>query len=99
MITPRYIPNNKHEEPTLKTGTSTAGVAGVLSLVFFFFPELLSERQTTLILVLAAFVLPLVTALFTRGKVWSPASVQELINEATKEANITINELRGRIKD
>lgn len=80
------VKNKQDREPALRTGLSIGTVAGILSLVNFFFPELLNDRQNTLILVFAAFMLPLVTAIFTRGKVWSPDTVEQIIEEATEEA-------------
>lgn len=78
--------NNKETDPALKVGATTSTVAGVLALIAFLMPELLTERQTTLILTLSAFILPIVTAAFTRGRVWSPASVQTVVDEAIEEA-------------
>lgn len=81
------------KEPAIRTGSNVAAVAGLLSLITVLFPELLTDREITIILVISAFVLPIVTALFTRGKVWSPASVKEVIEEATKEAADVFDEL------
>lgn len=78
--------DTKPSEPAVKVGSITGTVAGVLALVAYLAPNFLTDKQTTIILIVAAFVLPIVTALFTRGKVWSPASVEELIEEAVTEA-------------
>lgn len=80
------VKNKEDKEPALKIGVSTAGVAGVLALVSYLFPHLLNERQTALIFVISAFALPIITAIFTRGKVWSVASVEEVIEEAVQDA-------------
>lgn len=80
------IKDNRIEEPAVATGSSVMTVAGALSLVLFFFPELLNERQQTVVLVLSAFLLPIITALLTRRYVWSPASVQRLIDNAVAGA-------------
>lgn len=84
--------NNTAEEPSLKVGSLTATVAGALSLITVFFPDLMSEKTITVILVVAAFVLPLITAIFTRGKVWSPASVQALVDAAVADATEKLKE-------
>ena len=90
-----HFSNNTAEEPSLKVGGFTASVAGILSLVVFFAPDLMSEKTIIVVLVASAFILPLITALFTRGKVWSPASVQELIDQAAAEAT---KELKERLE-
>jgi hypothetical protein len=79
------------KEPALVIGTSTSLVAGVLSLVAVLFPHLLSDHTTSIILVVATFLLPILTAIFTRGKVWSPASVLELVEKAIEEATSVAN--------
>lgn len=79
------IENNKEAEPALKTGSIVATVAGVLSLVVFLFPDLLTERQISLILVLTSVAIPIITAIITRGKVWSPKSVQEAVDKVVVE--------------
>jgi hypothetical protein len=76
----------KEKEPALKVGGYTSSVAGILSVILALFPNVLTERQALVVLVIASIVLPLVTAAFTRGQVWSPASVKELLDEALEEA-------------
>jgi hypothetical protein len=75
----------KTTQPALAVGSTTATVAGVLTLVLYFFPNIPNTVIQSL-LVISAFVLPLITALFTRNKVWSPASVQEVVDEAVRRA-------------
>lgn len=89
------IPNNTSEEPAAKVGTFTALGTGIVALLTYFAPNLLNEKTTTLVLVIVAFVLPIVTAFFIRNKVWSPASVQELIDRAVYDAT---EELKERLE-
>lgn len=72
-------------EPTLVVGSVTTSVAGLLSLVLYFFPSIPSNVIQVL-LVASAFILPLLTAVFTRGKVWSPDSVRTVVDEAVAAA-------------
>jgi hypothetical protein len=81
------------KEPALKVGTATGTVAGLVSLLLAFNPNLITEKQTLLILVVAAFLLPIITAISTRKFVWSPASVIAVLDEAVKQA------LEARQKD
>lgn len=79
LHSPAVIPS---AEPAIKIGTAATTVAGVLSLIAYFSPNLLTPRQTDLILVISAVALPLITAFFIRKRVWSPASVIEVVQEA-----------------
>ena len=72
-------------EPALVVGGKTSVVAGVLSVVLYFFPNIPSGVIQG-ILVVSAFALPLIGAYFTRGKVWSPDSVKMIIEEAVRRA-------------
>lgn len=80
------VKNKEEREPALKVGAATGTVAGILFLVTSLFPHLMSDRTTTIILVVSAFLLPIITAIFTRGRVWSAASVEELIEDAVQDA-------------
>jgi hypothetical protein len=75
---------NTSTQPALVVGSATGAIAGALSLVALFIN--IPEGVTQAILVIAAFLLPLITALFTKNKVWSPASVQQLVEEAVRRA-------------
>jgi hypothetical protein len=76
--------NNTATQPALVVGSATATVAGLLAVISLFFP--ISPDVTNGILVSAAFLLPFITALITHPKVWSPASVQEVVDLAVKQA-------------
>lgn len=78
--------SEKTTEPALKVGAITSVASGILSLVLLFAPNLLNETQLTVIGIISAFALPIITALFTRGRVWSPASVLEVVNISVQDA-------------
>lgn len=78
--------NNQATEPAVKVGTFTGTVAGLISLILYFAPNLLNDKQLGIIAIIGAFLLPFVTALFTRGKVWSPAAVKAVVDEAVAKA-------------
>jgi hypothetical protein len=78
--------NDLTKEPALATGGAITTVTGVSALALSLWPNLISDAKLNVILVVAAFLLPLITAVFTRGKVWSPATVQEVLDEAVAQA-------------
>lgn len=86
------------KEPALMVGASVTSVAGVLSLIGYLVPNFISDGAMDKIVIIAAFVLPIITAIFTRGKVWSIASVQQVIDEAVTEA-MKQKELKNRDPD
>lgn len=90
------VGTNPSKEPALAIGGSVTTVAGALSLLAFFAPDLLSEKTIVIILVASAFLLPMITAFATRHFVWSPASVEEVVNEAVNRAEETLRELQNR---
>jgi hypothetical protein len=77
--------NKQTSEPAVTVGTTTGTVAGLLAVVLYFFPDI-PNGVIQALLVLVAFALPIISALFTRGKVWSPASVQAVVDEAVNRA-------------
>lgn len=72
------------KEPARKVGISTAAVAGIGTLLLYFFPDI-PDNVIQLILVALAFLLPIVTSLITRNFVWSPASVFQVVSESVKD--------------
>ncbi len=76
----------KAKEPALTSGLIVTNGVGILGLINVFFPHLLTDQQELSVYIIAAFVLPIITAVFTRGRVWSPASVDELLEEAITSA-------------
>lgn len=76
---------NPSTEPAVKVGITVGTVAGLAGLALYFFPNI-PEGVIQAGLVLAVFLLPIINGFLTRGKVWSPASVQSLVEEAVKQA-------------
>ena len=72
--------------PAVNMGVWTTAILGLASIPTIFFPNLISPNIQNAIYVGLAFALPIITALLIRGKVWSPASVKQVIEEATEEA-------------
>lgn len=79
------LDNPATSEPALKVGTLTASVAALGTLLLYFFPKL-PESVLMAIIVLLAAILPVITAMITRGKVWSPASVKDVVEESVSRA-------------
>lgn len=77
-VTPAPDPESK--EPALKVGTIVAVVGAVLSLLVSF-GFTLTPEQTTAILAVTTIAAPLVSAWFTRSRVFSPAKVAELLRK------------------
>lgn len=73
------------KEPAVAVGTIVGSVSGLLSVLLYFFPNIPDGTIKT-ITVIAAFLLPIVSAYFTRGKVWSPNSVKIVVDEAVAAA-------------
>ncbi len=74
------IPNNKSKEPALAVASTVTVITSATYLILRFFPQLDEELVSSIFSVLALLI-PLITALFTRRLVWSPASVQEIVDE------------------
>jgi hypothetical protein len=72
-------------EPAVKVGITFGTVTGAAALVTYFFPDI-PDSTIQGALVVAAFLLPIINAFLTRGRVWSPDSVQIVINEAVDRA-------------
>jgi hypothetical protein len=77
--------SKQSKEPALSVGATGGTVAGTLALLLYLFPEI-PEGTLRLVFVISAFALPVVTAILTRGRVWSPASVVKLVDEAVAKA-------------
>jgi hypothetical protein len=86
------IPNNGSTNPALTVGVSATAVAGVIVLILNqFFPNLVSDDIEKLIYAVAAILLPIVAAWITRSKVWSPASVQQIVDSTAVETARAVN--------
>lgn len=71
-------------EPLLRTGTVGSGVSLVLTLLVVFGVPLTMEQQVA-ILGVAVFLAPCIVAAVGRRGVYSPASVQRLVEWAKEE--------------
>jgi hypothetical protein len=78
------IPNNKSKEPAVATGTIVGTLTAVVFLVLQLFPELRDNSAVFKGFVIACFLLPIITGFLIRRKVWSPKSVQEIVEEVEK---------------
>lgn len=75
---PDSVPNPDSSEPALAVGVITAIVGALLALVTSFGLDL-SAEQTTAILGVTTVLAPLLSAWFTRARVYSPARVAQLM--------------------
>lgn len=81
MTLPETPPPTAPHEPLLTVGSVTAFVAAVAALgAAFGLP--LSDAQTNAVLGVVAILAPLVVALVGRAKVFSPATVREMVQAA-----------------
>jgi hypothetical protein len=71
-------PGKPSAEPALAVGAVTAAVGAILALLVAFGLDLTTE-QTTAVLGAATFLAPLVSAWFTRSRVYSPQTVARLL--------------------
>lgn len=72
-------PDPASSEPALAVGAVTAAVTAVLALLASFGLGLTAE-QAAAVTGVAAVVAPFVSAWFTRGRVYSPATVAKLMD-------------------
>lgn len=76
---------NPSGEPALKVGAATGVIGGLVTLILYFFPSI-PDNVIQGVLVVSAVLLPIITAAITRGRVWSPEAVFEVIEVATENA-------------
>jgi len=91
LVTQADPPKN----PALHIGTWVSVAVGLYEGFNTLFPNLVPDNIQIVVLVGLAFILPVATSLLIRNKVWSPASVQQVIQEATKEAIDTYKEIQA----
>jgi hypothetical protein len=72
------IPNPTSSEPALYVGAITAVVSAVIGLLVAFGLDL-TEKQTGAILALTLAAAPMVSAVITRAKVYSPKTVAGIL--------------------
>lgn len=78
------IINSDSKEPALRTAANVViPVAATLGVIQLLWPNLVSEDVKNVILTVIVILMPFITAFFTRGHVWSPASVKDLINQVS----------------
>lgn len=70
------------KEPARTTAGKVTAIVVILSSLDFIFPNLIPENWQVTIFALASLLIPLITGLLIRRKVWSPASVLEATEEA-----------------
>lgn len=76
---------SQKKEPALLIGGVVTGVSGLIVLVLnTFFPNLVTEEVKVAIFGIAAIFVPIIMSWLIRRKVWSPASVEEAVEEAVK---------------
>lgn len=81
------VHNASEREPAINTGLiASSSVALIGGVVRIFAPNLLSQDMWELIFYIVALIIPIVTAVRIRGKVWSPASVKEVLDISIAEA-------------
>jgi hypothetical protein len=81
-------------EPAFKYGTLVTLVVSLLGLgLSYFFPHLSVDAKYAIMTAAAVFV-PVITGLLIRFKVWSPATVQAVIEEIQND----YTQVQGEIK-
>lgn len=79
------VSNSESKEPALKVGAVVSGVfAGVLGIMSLVAPNWTDNKTASFIAMAVTVLLPVFTAIITRGFVWSPATVMELAREVIK---------------
>jgi hypothetical protein len=73
-------PDPKSEEPALKVGGIVAAVTAVIGLLVVFGVGI-DTKQATAIVVSVTALAPLVSAVFTRARVYAPATVARMLND------------------
>ena len=76
--------NKKNIEPARNVGMVFSVLIAISEFIIFI-PDL-SEATKANIYMIIAILAPIVTAFTTRNKVWSPATVNTLVNEVSKRA-------------
>lgn len=86
MIDMPKIPNSYSAEPALKVGTWTTLLTAIFFIVNSIFPNLLTTEVQTAIIAIATILIPIIMSIIIRNKVWSPNSVQEILNSSIEKA-------------
>lgn len=91
----KNLPENPPTEPALSTGSITATFSGITALVLYFAPGLSGSKYLPAIAIVGAFAIPIIQAVLTRKRVWSPASVKEVVDIAVADALDTARKNRS----
>lgn len=75
----------EEKEPAWRTGSVVAGLTAILSTVTYFVP--IEPRTQTLILSVGIVLIPWILTYFIRKKVWSPATVNEILEDLIQGRN------------
>lgn len=79
--------NRKSKEPALALGAVTTFVAAFIIICLkLFFPDVVSDEIESSIYGFVGLLFPIITAFLIRRKVWSPASVEDVIEKAVTSA-------------
>lgn len=82
-------------EPALTVGASTTAITGALYfIVKYLFPQVPDEVLNS-VAILVAIAIPFLTSWIIRSRVWSPKSVQDVVDEAVKHALATAQLLKS----
>lgn len=83
-----YYNNNPGKEPAIAVGSAASVIVALFYLIMTLFPDILNDTQEEAIVGIIAILAPIVAAVIIRSKVWSPASVKEVLSE-TKQNGAT----------
>lgn len=92
----------KSTNPALVTGAATTTVVAAATLILqFVFPKLPNDVVIATLTIIAVLV-PVIQGFITRKQVWSPASVQTVVEETARRALIatgTLHEIKTQTDD
>lgn len=79
--------------PAIDVGLTTTAVTGAIyTILIYVFPQIPDEVVSASFTILAI-LLPIITSVIIRHKVWSPFSVQQVVDESVKNALETAKQL------
>jgi hypothetical protein len=79
---------SKRTEPAMVVGTNVTMAASLLALVVAIFPNLIPENAVAPLGMILVIILPMVTSFLIRRKVFSPATVLNIVHAAEEEQRI-----------
>lgn len=79
------IKNPTSTEPAVNTGAFITALPAVFVILNLIFPHAVTAEWETTVYGLASILGPLITGIIVRRKVWSPASVHDLVKQAVIE--------------